>query len=525
MSKLVAFCVVAGVLLILFVLVSYVKTSPERALIVSGLRRKPKILIGRGGFRIPFFQRIDKLFLGQTSVDIKTSLPVPTRECVKVSVDAVAKIRVLNTPDGLQNAARNFLNMNASQIAMQVRDSLEGNMREVIGAITLMDLNINRDAFSDQIVVKAKPDMEKLGIEIISCNIQNITDDLGLIDKLGADKAAAIQKNAAIIKANAERDISVAQSVAKKEANDARVLNETDIAEKNNALAIRVAELKVQEDSNKAVADAAYEIKQQEQQKIINEKTVEAEASKMILSKERQKTINQKTVEAEIEKANQEQILTQKRIEIKRNELDAEVQKKADADKYNMEISAAAELEQRKRKAEAEAYEAEQRARAVRAQAEAEQFKMEQEAIGQKKLADAAAYKIQQEGIATAQAIEKKGLAEAEAMQKKADAFKKYGQAAMTQMIVERLPEIATAIASPMAAIDNVSIYGTTGQEVSGFTASTPIVMKQMIETVKNATGFDMTEVMKGETYDAKVNKNVQLQTDNKVDLNEQNED
>lgn len=515
------FIIFFAVILLIFLLVSYVKTSPEQALIVSGLRRRPKILIGRGGIRIPFFQRIDKLFLGQTSVDIKTSLPVPTRECVKVSVDAVAKIRVLNSPEGLQNAARNFLNMSAQQIAQQVRDSLEGNMREVIGAITLMDLNINRDAFSDQIVVKAKPDMEKLGIEIISCNIQNITDEMGLIDKLGADKSFAIKRNAEIIKANAERDIAVAQAEAKKQANDARIINETDIAEKNNAYAIRVAELKVKEDANRAIADAAYEIQKQEQQKIINEKTVDAESSKNIMIQEKQKIINQKAVEAQTEKARKEQELTAERVKIKQNELEAEIQKKADADKYNTEIAAAAELEQRKRNAEAATYEAEQRAKAIRAQAEAEQFKMEQEAIGKKKLADAAAYEIEQKGLAEAQAIEKKGLAEAEAMQKKADAFKKYGQAAMAQMIIDRLPEIAKNIAEPMSAIDSVNIYGTNGEGVGNFTANTPIVMKNMMDTVKSVSGIDMADIMKAETYDAKVNKNVKLDTDSKITVDE----
>lgn len=516
MTELIVFLVIV---LIVLIFISYVKTSPEQALIVSGLRRKPKFLIARGGIRIPFFQRIDRLFLGQTSVDIKTALPVPTRECVKVSVDAVAKIRVLNTPEGLQNAARNFLNMSAVLIAQQVRDSLEGNMREVIGAITLMDLNINRDAFSDQIVTKAKPDMEKLGIEIISCNIQNITDEMGLIDKLGADKSFAIKKNAEIIKANSERDIAVAQAEAKKQANDARIINETDIAEKNNAYAIRVAELKVKEDANKAIADAAYEIQYQEQLKVINEKTVEAETAKSILLQDKQKIINQKEVEAQTEKARKEQELTAERIKIKQNELEAEVQKRADAEKYQTEITAAAELEQRKRNAEAAAYEAEQKAKAIRAQAEAEQYKMEQEALGKKKLADAAAYEIEQKGLAEAQAIEKKGLAEAEAMQKKADAFKKYGQAAMAQMIIDRLPEIAKNIAEPMSAIDSVNIYGTNGDGVGEFTGNTPIVMKKMMDTVKSVSGIDMSEIMRAETYDAKVNKNVTIDSDSKVEV------
>lgn len=514
--------IVLAVVIALFVLVTYVKTSPEQALVISGLKRKPKVLIGRGGIRIPFFQRIDRLYLGQTTVDVNTKEPVQTNDFQYVMINAVSKIELMTGNEVDFGAAqKNFLNKTPKEISEEVRASLEGNMREVIGAMKLTDIITNRKEFSNQVMEKAANDMRKLGVNIVSWNIQNITDNQGVIEKLGADRSCEIKKNAAITKANADRDVAKAEAEAKKNANDVVVLNETAIAEKNNALAIRKAELKVQEDTKKAIADAAYEIQQQEQLKIVNEKTVEAEAKKQILLRERQKEINKKSVEAEIEKANQEAILTEKKIAIKQNELSAEVNRQADAQKYQTEVNAQADLEQRKRRAEAERYEAEQKALAVKAVAEAEQFKMEQEAIGKKKLADASAYRIEKEGIAEAAAIEKKGLAEAQAMEKKADAFKKYGQAAMAQMVIEKLPEIAKEIAAPMSAIDNVNIYGTTGEEVGQYTASTPIVIQRVMDTVKNATGVDMSEVMKADTIDAKVNKNVKVETDNTLLLND----
>jgi len=497
----------AVIVLVIFIAVCYVKAPPKDAYIISGLSKQPRILIGKGGFRIPGLERVDKVFLGQTSVDIKTSVPVPTNDFISVMVDAVAKIRVINTPEGIRLAAKNFLNMSEKDIANQVKDSLEGNMREIIGTLDLKSLNIDRDGFSDQIAKKAANDMAKLGIEVISCNIQNITDNEGLIKNLGADNTFKIRKEAAITKAQAERDISIAESVAAKEANDARVENETIIAEKNNALAIKKANLKVSEDTQKAKADAAYEIQKQEQQKTVNEKTVEAEAAKMILTQERQKEINAKAVEAETEKARREQELTEEQVKIQKNKLEAEIQKKADADKYQKEIAAAAELEQRKRNAEAEAYEAEQRARAIKAQAEAEQFRMEQEALGKKKLADAAAYEIEQKGMAEAAAIEKKGVAEAEAMRKKADAFKEYGDAAKAQMVIEKLPEIAKAVAEPISAIDSVNIYGTNGNGVGEMSGNVPVLIKQTMDVVSDTTGVNMTEIMEKTTLENAVKR------------------
>lgn len=505
----------AVVVMVILIAVCYVKAPPKDAFIISGLSRQPRILIGKGGFRIPGLERVDKVFLGQTSVDIKTSTPVPTNDFISVIVDAVAKIRVINTPDGIRLAAKNFLNMTERDIAVQIQDSLEGNMREIIGTLDLKSLNIDRDGFSDQIAKKAAPDMEKLGIEVISCNIQNITDNEGLIKNLGADNTFKIRKEAAITKAMAERDIAIAESEATKEANDARVANETIIAEKNNALAIKKANLKVTEDTQKAKADAAYEIQQQEQQKTINEKTVDAEMTKQLLMQERQKEINAAAVEAETEKARKEQELTAEQVKIQQNRLDAEIQKQADADKYQKEISAAALLEQRKRNAEAEAYEAEQRARALKAQAEAEMFKMEQESIGKKKLADAEAYAIEQKGIAEASAIERKGIAEAEAMRKKADAFKEYGDAAKAQMVIEKLPEIAKSVAQPIGSIKDVRIYGGSGNGIAEISGQVPTVIKQTMDTVADATGVDMTEIVRQSTLENAV-KRTSKQSDEK---------
>ena len=479
------------VLVALFIAAGYVKAPPDKAYIISGIRKRPRILIGRAGIKVPFFERVDVLYLGQMTVDIKTEQSVPTNDFINVNVDAVAKVRIGATESAIQLAAKNFLNKNPNQITLDLQDSLQGNMREIIGTLALKTINTDRDSFSDQVMAKASKDMEKLGIEILSCNIQNVTDEKGLISDLGMDNTSRIKKDAAIAKAQADRDVAIAQAEADKAANDARVAAQTEIAEKNNALAIKQAELKRQSDTSKAIADAAYEIQQQEQQK----------------------TIQTATVNAQIAKAEREAELRQKEVVVRQQKLAAEIEKQADAEKYRAEKAAEAELIQRQRKAEAEKYEKERDADAKRAQAEAMKYAAEQEAAGIKAKYDAEAAGIAARGKAEAESIRAKGLAEAEAMEKKAEAYKKYNGAAMAEMMIKIMPQMAAEIAKPLSQIDKINIYGTGdgSNGASQISGNMPIVMKQVFDTMSEATGVDFTEIMRAGTYDAKVNRKIEL--------------
>jgi flotillin len=285
---------------------------------------------------------------------------------------------------------------------------------------------------------------------------------------MGADNTWKIKKDAANAKAIAQKEIAVVQAENAKLANDAEVKSQTEIAEKQTELEIRKAELKKQQDNQKAIADAAYKIQEQEQLK----------------------EINSRTVEADIIKTKKEQELAAEKIKVKQNELEAEVNKKSDAEKYAVEKQAEAELAKIKRQAEAKKYSMEQEAEGIRAKAEAE------------------AYQIEATGEATAKAIEAKGLAEAQAMEKKAEAFKKYGQAAIVEMITKILPSVSENVAKPISAIDNMNVYGGDASTISG---NVPAVIKQTFDVVKSATGVDMSNIMKAESYDAKVNKNIDI--------------
>ena len=477
MEKFVVFIpiIIIALLAVVILLTGYVKASPDKAVIISGLKKTPRVLIGRAGLKIPYLEKVDHLYLNQISVDIKTDSYIPTNDFINVKVDAIAKVRIDTSPEGMLKAERNFLNKKPQDIALDLQDSLQGNMREIIGTLDLKTINTDRDSFSDQVMAKASKDMEKLGIEILSCNIQNVTDENGLINDLGMDNTAKIKKDAAIAKAEADRDVAIAKAEADRAANDARVAAQTEIARKNNELSVRESELKSMSDTARAQADAAYEIQNQEQQKVIQTATVNAQ----------------------IARAEREAELKQKEVSVRQQELAAAIEKKADADKYAAEKAAEAALIKKQKEAEAARFTAEQEAAGIKA-------KYEAEAAG-----------IAAKGKAEAEAARLKGLAEAEAMEKKAEAYKKYNGAAMAEMMIRIMPEMAAEIAKPLSSIDKINIYGTGTNEAgaSQISGNMPVIMKQVFDTMSEATGVDFAEIMKANTYDAKVNRNIHLES------------
>ncbi len=468
--------------LIIIIASGYVKAPPDVAFIISGLKREPRVLLGRAGIKIPYLERKDNLIVKQISIDIKTNGYIPTKDFIGVDIDAIAKVRVNTDREGIQLAMKNFLNMKEDQIALALTDSLQGNMREIIGTVELKELCTDRKKFGDEVQNKAQQDMNALDISIISCNIQKIEDEKGLIVALGQDNMSKIQKDASIAKAQAERDVAIARAEADMAANDARVGAETEIAQKNNELAIRRAELQKMSDAKKAEADAAYEIQKQEQEK----------------------TIQTATVNAQIAKAEREAELRKQQVAIQQQALEAEINKRADAERYATEQKAEAELAKRQREAEARKYEQEKEAEAKKARAEAEKYAMVQEAEG-----------IKARGEAEAAAIQAKGLAEAEAMEKKAEAYQKYNKVAMAEMMIRVLPEVAGKIAEPLTRIESIRIIGGGGSDgsdgVASVAGSVPVVMAKLFESMKETTGVDLAEIMRGDTYDAKVNRNLHV--------------
>ncbi len=450
----------AVVLLLIILMTGYVKASPDTAYIISGLRKKPKVLIGKAGIKIPLLEKKDTLNLQLIPIDVKTSNAVPTADYININVDAAVNVKISDSPELLRIAAQNFLNKPTGYICGVAREVLEGNMREIVGKMELQEMVSDRQKFAELVKQNAEPDLAAMGLDIVSFNVQNFVDDSGVIENLGVDNIVKIQKSAAIARAESEKEIAKAKAIAKKEANDAEVAAEQEIAIKQNDLDIKKAELKRVSDAKRAEADAAYSIQEQEQRK----------------------TIEIATADADIAKQEKEIVIKQREAEVQEEALNATVRKQADADLYR-----------RQKDAEAEKFE-KQRA------AEAALFAKAQEAEGIRKV-----------GEAEAEAIRMKGLAEAEAMEKKAEAYQKYNSAAMGEMLIKVLPEIAGKIAEPLAAIDKVTIVGGDANGVSGVADGVPAVMTKLFEAMKETVGIDLNEIVRAGSYDAKVNRNVNV--------------
>ena len=488
--------IVVLVIAVLAILASgYVKASPNKAYIISGIKREPKVLIGRAGIKIPFLEKKDELILKQISIDIKTNGYIPTKDFIGVDIDAVAKVRVLTQRDVTVNAKgevvagadpnkrittemanaamKNFLNMNEDQIRDALTDSLQGNMREIIGTQCLKELCNDRKTFGDEVQAKAQKDMNALGIWIESCNIQKIEDENNLITALGQDNMSQIQKDASVAKAQADRDVAIARAQAQKDANDAQVIAETEIAQKQTELAIKKAELKKESDIKKAEADAAYKIQEEEQRKTVEITTANANLARQ---------------EKELE-------LKEREVSIKEKALEAEVKKTAEANKYAAQQKADAEQYERQKRAEAELFEIQRQAEAEKAKSEAERFAKEQAAEG---LAEAAA--VAAKGKAEAEAIQAKAEAEAAGILKKAEAMKQYGDAARQQMELdtlkvyfEQLPKIAEAVAKGYTNVESIKMFGGDSSKLAGDIMTT---VTQVTDGIKESTGLDINEML-----------------------------
>ena len=221
--------IVVVVLALLGIIASgYVKAPPDTAYIISGLRRK--IIIGKSGIKIPLLERLDRVSLKLIPIDVKTSSAVPTADYININVDAAVNVKVSDRPEMLKLAAQNFLNMKPEYIGQVAREVLEGNMREIVGQMKLEDMVSDRQKFAELVKANAEPDLAGMGLDIVSFNVQNFIDDNQVIENLGVDNIVKISKDAAISRANAEKEIAIATALAEQESNDAKVEADTIIA-------------------------------------------------------------------------------------------------------------------------------------------------------------------------------------------------------------------------------------------------------------------------------------------------------
>lgn len=470
--------IVIGVIVILGLAfwARYKTVSPDEAMIVTGSflgnknsltddsGRRIKIVRGGGAFILPIFQNAEFLSLLSHKLDVSTP-EVYTEQGVPVMTDAVAIIKIGSSVEDIATAAEQFMGKPTEALKSEAQEVLEGHLRSILGSMTVEEVYRNRDKFAQEVQAVAAKDLKKMGLQIVSFTIKDVRDKHGYLDSLGKPRIAAVKRDAEIAEAEAVRDARIQKANAEEQGMKAELLRDTNIAEAAKDKELKTAEFKREQDRAKAEADQAYHIQEARSKQSVVEEQMKVE----LVRKER-----------EID-------MEAKEILRREKQYDAEVKKKADADRYAVEQAAEAAKARQMREADALQYTIEAEARA-----KAEQKRLEGLAI-----ADAERAK----GAAEAEVIRLRGLAEAEAKQKLAEAFEKFGDAAILDIIVKMLPELAGKVAAPISAIDKLTVVDTGNGEgaarVSNYVTS---LMATAPEMLKNVSGIDLDGLIKGLT-------------------------
>jgi flotillin len=430
----------------------------------DGSRREVGFRIVKGGGRFvwPILEKVDILSLELLTIDVQTP-EVYTSKGVPVKVDGVAQIKVKGDDISIATAAEQFLSKPVDEIKNIAMQTLEGHLRAILGTMTVEEIYQNRDAFAAKVQEVAAGDMANMGLTIVSFTIRDIRDGQGYLDALGKPRIAQVKRDAIIAQAEADRDSQIRSAQAKQAGQEAQFAADTKIAEAQRDYQSNVAQYQATVNVQKAQADLAYDL-----QKFKTGQLVKAE--------EVQVSIVEKQKQIELQ---QQEILRRQR------ELEATVQKPADAERYRVETLANA----RKFQLETEASGA---AAATKATgfAGADVVK----ATG---LAEADANKAR--GLAEASVIEAQGKATAEAMRVKAESFKQYNEAAVIEMIVRILPEVAGKVSEPLAKTEKMVIINAgngPGGGASKLTGDVTTIISQLPPIIESLTGVKFEKLL-----------------------------
>lgn len=471
--------VAIGVLIVVFVIFALAaayssrvkKVGPNEVLVISGrgegrrdrevgqMKSNFRIVTGGRSFIWPVLERVDNLSLEIMTIDITTP-DVPTIQGVPVTVDGVAQVKIGSDENSIRTAAIQFLSKNQQEIQHVAHETLAGHLRAILGTLTVEQLYRDREAFAQRVQEVSGDDMASMGLEIVSFVIKDIADAEGYLEALGRPRIAQVKRDAAIGEAEADRDATIESARARQEGESAKFEAETRIAESRKEFEVQQAAYNAESNRQKAEADLAYTL----QQNITNQ-TVRAEEIQIeVVAKQKQ-----------IEVQQQEALRREK-------ELDATVRKPAEAERYRVQTLAEARQFQLQTEASGEAEAIRQRG-----QAEADASKA-------RGLADAEV--LRQKGLAEAEVIRQQGLAEAEATMEKAAAWKEYTQAAILQQLLDKLPEVAAAIAEPLSKTDRIVVISSgengSGAGTSKITQDVTNIIAQVPTTVEALTGMDL---------------------------------
>ncbi|PWU08367.1 MAG: flotillin [Verrucomicrobia bacterium] len=466
------------VLLVIFILAMiwanrYMKVGPNEALIISGRRRLKtdpdgtvrtvgfRVVKGGGTFVRPIVEKVDVLKLELMTIDVQTP-EVYTSKGVPVKVDGVAQIKVKGDDVSIDTAAEQFLSKGTDDIKNIATQTLEGHLRAILGTMTVEEIYQNRDAFASKVQEVAAGDMANMGLGIVSFTIREISDTQGYLDALGKPRIAQVKRDAVIAQAEADRDATIRSAQANQEGQEAKFIADTKIAEAQRNYQVNVASYQASVNEKKASADLAYDL-----QKFKTGQLVKAEEVQVAIV-EKQKQIE----------------LQQQEILRKQRELEADVQKPADAERYKVETLANA----RKFQLETEAAGAASASKATGfASAEVAQ------ATG---VAQAEANKAR--GLAEAAVIEAQGKATAEAMRVKAESFKQYNEAAVVEMIIRILPEVAAKVSEPLSKTERMVIInsGNGAGGASKLTGDVTQIISQLPPVIESLTGIKFEKLL-----------------------------
>src|SRR5213082_435085 len=456
------------------VLSRYTKVGPNEVLIVSGKKHRYadpdgtvktrgfRIVKGGGTFVIPVVEKVDLLSLELLTIDVQTP-EVYTSKGVPVRVDGVAQIKVKGDDISIATAAEQFLSKATEDIKNIATQTLEGHLRAILGTMTVEDIYQNRDAFASKVQEVAAGDMANMGLSIVSFTIRDIRDAQGYLEALGKPRIAQVKRDAQIAQAEADRDAMIRSSAATQAGQEAKFQADSKIAEAQRDYQSNVAQYQAAVNQKKAESDLAYDL-----QKFKTGQLVKAEEIQVSII-EKQKQIE----------------LQQQEIQRRQRELEANVQKPADAERYKVETLANA----RKFQLETEAAGSASAAKAT-GFANAEVAK----ATG---IAEAEANKAR--GLAEAAIIEAQGKATASAMQQKAESFKQYNEAAVIEMIVRVMPEVAARISEPLSKTEKIVIINSgsgPGGGASKLTGDITQIMSQLPPVLESLTGISFERLL-----------------------------
>lgn len=455
----------AGFTIMWIVSSRYVLVGPNEVLIISGLKRRVndpdgtarvvgyRIVKGGGAFVWPIIEKYERLSLELMTLEI-TNPEVYTQAGVPINVDGIAQIKVRGEDVAIATAAEQFLSKGDEEIRKTALHTLEGHLRAIVGTLSVEKIYQDREAFAQKVQEVAATDMAHMGLQIVSFTIRNIHDKQGYLEALGRPRIAEVKKIAAIAQAEADRDAHIKAAEANQKAMEAKLLAETRIAESRASFERQQAQYTVEVNAKKADADMAYDL---EKNKVAQ--LVKAEEMKILIVQK----------EKDIEIWNKE-------VARKHEELTVNVHKPAEAEKYRIQMMAQAERERIQALAAGEA-------EATRARGTAE--------------ADVR----QLQGAADAQVVKATGNAEAEAMAKKAEAWQSYNQAAVLQLVLEKLPEIAKYIAEPLSKMDKMVVISN-GNSPDGGTGASKVtqdiinVIAQLPPAVEALTKINLQDVL-----------------------------